>query len=184
MRLCLLGCLFLGFAAGAAAHRLDEYLQSARVAVASNRVDITFYLAPGGEATGQLLVVIDRDGDGVVSEAEGQAYARDFLKDIQLSLDGKAITPGLMEVAFPTVDEFEEGMGVIRIGVAANVFDLAVGEHVLSLTNAHLPEISVYQVNALRRTDPRIRIRKQVRNGLQADYRLEFEVALPEAVPQ
>jgi len=176
MNRALLGCLLVGIATGALAHRFDEYLQAARVSVATNRIDVTFYLAPAGEATAQLLVVVDRDGDGAVSEAEGDAYARSFLRDIRLSLDEKALVPGLMETTFPTQAEFEEGTGVIQIKVAAPAGDLAQGDHVLSLTNAHLPEISVYQVNALKPTDKSIKIRKQVRNGLQTDYHLEFTV--------
>ena len=52
MKACWLSCLLLGFAIKAAGHRFDEYLQSARVSLATNRVDIAFYLAPGGEAAG------------------------------------------------------------------------------------------------------------------------------------
>jgi hypothetical protein len=45
-----------------------------------------------------------------------------------------------------------------------------------SLTNAHLPAISVYLVNALMPKDTSIKITSQTRDELQKHYRLEFGV--------
>jgi hypothetical protein len=80
------------------------------------------------------------------------------------------------------VDEVKGGLGVIRIKATAPVGQLPAGKHVFSFTNAHLPAISVYLVNALVPRDPAIKITKQTRDELQKHYRLEFAVGSPIAV--
>ena len=62
---------------------------------------------------------------------------------------------------------------------SASIEQLAAGQHTLSLTNAHLPAISVYLVNALVPKDRAIKITKQTRDELQKTYRLEFGLIPP-----
>ncbi len=164
------------FASEAAGHRLDEYLQAARVSVSTNRVDLSLDLTPGVSIVEPLLVVIDKDRDGRFSQAEVSAYAQLVLKDIQVGLDGKVLTPRVMETSFPKLSEIKSGHGVIRIKATAAVDPLSTGHHALSLTNAHLPSISVYLVNALVPKDPAIQLGKQTRDELQKAYHLEFSV--------
>ncbi len=184
IRVGLLGCLLVALATDATAHRLDEYLQATRVAVATNRVDLSIDLTPGVSVADQLLVVIDLDRDGRVSKEEGVAYAQRVLEDIQVGLDGKTVVPRLLETSFPKLAEIRSGHGVIRIKATASVGPLAAGPHALGLTNAHLPAISVYLVNALVPKDPAIKIGQQTRDELQKEYRLEFGVSAPAAVAQ
>ena len=172
----LLGWLLLLFATETVGHRLDEYLQAARVSVATNRVDLSLDLTPGVSMVEQLLVVIDKDRDGRLSQAEVSAYAQQVLKDIQVGLDGKVMIPRVMETSFPKLSEIKSGHGVIRIKATAAVDPLASGHHALSLTNAHLPSMSVYLVNALVPKDPAIQLGKQTRDDLQKSYHLEFSV--------
>ena len=172
----LLGFLLVFLATNAFAHRLDEYLQATRIAVATNRIDLSIDLTPGVAIVDQLLVVIDKNHDGQVSKAEVATYAQLVLKDIRIRLDEKVLTLRLVETAFPALHEVKGGLGVIRIKATASVGQLSAGRHILSLTNAHLPAISVYLVNALVPKDPAIKITKQTRDELQKDYRLEFGV--------
>lgn len=176
IRVGLLGCLLVTLATNATAHRLDEYLQATRVTVTTNRVDLSIDLTPGVSIAGQLLVVIDKNRNGLVSDEEGSAYAQHVLKDIQFGLDEKTLVPRLLETSFPKLAEIRSGHGVIRIKATASVGPLTTGPHALGLTNAHLPMISVYLVNALVPNDPAIKIGKQTRDELQKEYRLEFEV--------
>jgi hypothetical protein len=176
MRSALLACCLLALASEGLAHRLDEYLQATRIAVATNRIDFTLELTPGVAVAEQVLKLIDPDRDRRVSGDEGSAYARQFLKDISISLDGKAMALSVTSLSFPTVQEIRSGTGVIRIRATSPVSRLAVGSHALSLTNSHLPAISVYLVNALRSMDPAVEIGRQTRDELQKDYRLEFRV--------
>jgi hypothetical protein len=173
----LLGCLLLVLATEAFAHRLDEYLQATRVSVSTNRIDLTIDLTPGVAIVDQLWVVIDKDRDGRVSEAEIAAYAQRVLKDTRVGLDEKVLTLRLVDTSFPALDEVQGGRGVIRIKATAPVGQLSVGRHALNLTNAHLPAISVYLVNALVPKDRAIKITKQNRDELQKEYRLEFGVS-------
>jgi len=176
----LLGCLMLlALATAAWAHRLDEYLQAMRISVATNRIDLSIDLTPGVAVADQLLVVIDKDHDGRVSKEEGNAYAQHVLKDLRIGLDGKVLTLRLAEASFPALHDVRDGLGVIRIKAAAPIGQLAGGNHVLTLTNTHLPEISVYLVNALVPKEHAIEITKQIRDELQRNYHLEFLVRHP-----
>lgn len=171
----LLSCLLLLLATHAFAHRLDEYLQAARIAVATNRIDLSLELTPGVAIVDQLLVVIDKDRDGQISQEEVGAYAHSVLKDIQFGLDERVLPLGLADTSFPTILEIKAGVGVIHIK-ATTIGPLTEGKHSLTLTNGHLPAISVYQVNALTPKDRAIKIMKQTRDELQKNYRLEFRV--------
>ena len=179
MKLGLLGCLLFGLATDTLAHRLDEYLQATRISVATNRIDFSIDLTPGVAVAEQVLAVIDNDRDGRVLKEEVAAYAQRVLKDIQIGLDGKILALSVVGSSFPALHEIRSGLGVIRIKATATTELLSAGQHVLSLTNAHLPAISVYLVNALVPKDRAIDITKQTRDELQKSYRLEFRVAAP-----
>ena len=176
MKPVLLGSLLFVLATDALAHRLDEYLQATRVSVATNRIDLALDLTPGVAVVDQLLVVIDKDRDGRVSEEESAAYAERILKDIRIALDEKALALRLAETSFPAQHEIKGGLGTIRIKAGVSVGQLTAGKHVLTLTNTHLPAISVYLVNALAPKDKAIKIAHQTRDELQKNYRLEFSV--------
>jgi hypothetical protein len=173
------GLLLLVLVTDARAHRLDEYLQATRISVATNSISLSIDLTPGVAVADQLLVAIDKDRDGRVSEAEAAAYAQRMLKDLQLQLDETVLTLSLVDASFPSLPEVKDGLGVIRIKANAPVGQLAAGKHTLTLTNAHLPAISVYLVNALVPKADAIEITKQTRDELQKNYRLEFRVSLP-----
>lgn len=176
MRTGLLGCLLLVLASEALAHRLDEYLQATRVSVATNRIELSIDLTPGVAVAAQVLAVIDTDRNGHVSEDERAAYAQNVLNDIRVGLDEKLLALRVESTTFPALHDVKEGLGVIRIKATAPVAPLSVGSHTLSLTNGHLPDISVYLVNALVPKDHSIQITKQTRDELQKHYRLEFGV--------
>ena len=179
----LLGSLLLLLATDAFAHRLDEYLQAIRISVATNRIDVSIDLTPGVAVADQVVAAADKDQDGRVSEAEVAAYAQRVLKDIRVGLDEKALALSLVDASFPALEDVKKGVGVIRIKTTAPVGPLAVGKHALSLTNAHLPAISVYLVNALTPKDRAIKITKQTRDELQKNYRLEFRM-LPKVISE
>jgi len=173
----LLGGLLLLLASAAWAHRLDEYLQATRVAVSTNRIELSLNLTPGVALVDQVLAVIDKDRDGQISDVEVSAYAQLVLKDIRVGLDEKPLVLKVENSSFPALKEVKEGLGVIRIKASAAVHSLAAGRHTISLTNVHLPAISVYLVNALVPEDRRIKITQQTRDELQKNYRLEFMVS-------
>jgi len=176
MRVFLLGSWLCVCAMTGLAHRLDEYLQATRIAVATDRINFNFELTPGVAIAGNALELIDHDRDGLVSREEGNAYAGRFLKDVNVGLDGMGLALSLATVTFPALPEIRSGTGIIRIRATTVVGPLEAGEHVLTLTNGHLSTISVYQVNALQSKDPAVELGKQSRDERQKGYRLEFRV--------
>lgn len=176
MKAALLGCLLCVVASKVSAHRLDEYLQATRVAVFTNRIDLSFELTPGVAVATKVLEHIDHNRDGNISSEEQNSYAQRFLKDIKVGLDGKAVPVSMSSVFFPSVQEIRNGTGVIQVRATFSAGPFNAGHHSFALTNGHLPELSAYLVNALRSNDPAVEIGKQTRDELQKDYRLEFRV--------
>lgn len=173
----LLGCLLLVLATDAWAHRLDECLQATRISVATNRIDVSIDLTPGVAVADQVLAVVDKDKNGRISKTEAAAYAQRVLKDIQVGLDEKILAVSQVDTSFPDLADVKKGLGIIRIKATAPVEPLTAGNHALTFTNAHLPAISVYLVNALTPKDRAIKITNQTRDELQKNYRLEFGVS-------
>jgi hypothetical protein len=157
----------------ALAHRLDEYLQGTLISVERNHVDVQITLTPGVAIFPAVLADIDTDGDGVISAAEQRAYAGRVLRDLSLRIDDRALTPHLLSVEFPALEELKGGRGAIRIE-----FDAALPrggvDRKLILENHHLSRIAAYQVNCLIPRDPDIRILAQNRNYSQSFYELEY----------
>jgi hypothetical protein len=177
MKRALLCGLLLLLAPDALAHRLDEYLQVTRVSVSTNRIELSVDLTPGVAVADQVLSAIDTDHDGQISGKESAVYAERILRDLEVRLDEELMTLTVSEVWFPSVSEMKVGLGVIRLKASAPVGPLSAGRHALSLTNAHLPAISVYLVNALTPKDRTLAVTEQIRDEFQQRYRLEFAVA-------
>ncbi len=83
------------------AHRLDEYLQAIIVAVGEAHIEASMRLIPGIAVSSAVISTVDVNRDGVFSGAEQQAYARQVLRDLSVSIDGQKLTPVLRTVTFP-----------------------------------------------------------------------------------
>ena len=156
------------------AHRLDEYLQGTIISVEKGRLEAEVTLTPGVIVFPLLIAEIDTDSSGSISEAEQRAYAGRVLKDLSLAIDGHRLTPQLVTMRFPAVDEMREGRGEIQLDFIAS---LPPGgrNRKLVLENRHQRRIAAYQVNCLVSRDPHIRIMAQNRNYTQSLYELDFE---------
>jgi hypothetical protein len=181
----LLACCLCAFAfqATAAAHVLDEYVQAAQITLAPGGARVELRLTPGVEVADRIFAMIDSDGDGQISPAEEQAYARRVLQDIALEVDGRHAPLTLTRAEFPSRREMKEGVGAIRLDLAAEAALSTSGEHQLSFRNDHLPKLGVYLVNALVPTTSEIKISGQERDPLQREMRLSFQVT-PHVIPQ
>src|SRR5262245_17279005 len=109
------GLLLLCGATNAFAHRVDEYLQAALLNLAGGRVEINLRLTPGIEVLGKVLATIDRDGDGVISPFEQQAYAEMVRREVSLTVDNELMPLSVASVTFPPLREMKEGVGEIAI---------------------------------------------------------------------
>ena len=168
--------VLLGRPSSAGAHRLDEYLQAARVAVGVDRVSIDVDLTPGVSIAPQVTAWIDTNADGDLSSAEAAAYARQVLESLALSVDARSVALTLIDFRMPEVRDMAHGVGTLRLRVAADLPPGATGRHHLTFVNTHRRESSVYLANALVPDDGRVEIVAQHhdrdQHGLTIDYEL------------
>jgi hypothetical protein len=172
-RVLLLIVLFVWPSAGMA-HRLDEYLQATLVDIQPNDVRLRINLTPGVEVADQVLGLIDRDRDGVISAGEAEAYGETVRRDLVARLDGRDVELKLTASDSPTPAELRGGEGIIQLQFALVVDDANEGSHTLHYENRHLPGISIYLLNAARPRYESIQIRKQNRNQTQSIGEIAF----------
>jgi len=171
-KLAIIGA-FLSLAAPVFAHRLDEYLQAIIVSVDQGHIGASMRLIPGVAVSGAVIANVDTNGDGILSEAEQQAYAQKVLRDLSLRVDGRTLKPRLASVSFPAPEDMKEGTGEIHIEFAAAL--PPGGSHqTLVIENHHEPRISVYLMNCLVPRDRGIQIVAQNRNQNQTYYRVDY----------
>lgn len=168
-------CLCLVSAAPAAAHRLDEYLQASRIAIAPDFVAVEIDLTPGVSVASKVVALIDADRDGVLSSAERQAYALLVVGRAQLTVDGAPARLVLAGSEYPAVNDMCAGVGTIHLSARAAVPPTSAGPHNLDYVNVHQPEMSAYLINALQ-PGARIRIGDQHRDPWQHELRLDYVV--------
>jgi hypothetical protein len=160
----------------ARAHRLDEYLQATRITIGAERVGLELDLTAGVEMAAEVFGWIDANRDGQISSAEGEAYARQVLRSVVLSVDGRATSITLVDFRFPQYGEMSRGVGTIAVRATADLSGGGAGRHRVSFLNTHRPERSVYLVNALVPADPRIHIGGQQRDRAQHGLTLDYTV--------
>jgi hypothetical protein len=164
------------FPAAASAHRLDEYLQAARVNIDADRIGVEIGLTPGASIASQIVEQIDTDRDGRLSRDERHRYAQSVIASVVLSIDGRVIPVALAAEDFPTVDAMTAGTGTIRLRATARAA-VASGRHQLLYRAAPLTPSSVYLVNALMPTEARVQLGIPQRDRVQRELSLDFSIA-------
>jgi len=158
------------------AHRRDEYLQAARVAIDPERVRIDLDLTPGIAVADRILADIDLDRSGTLSSIETEAYVRHVLDAITIDVDGSPLAVRTIDSAFPTMDAVRQGEGTIEIHLSAAVPRLAPGEHRLRYRNAYRPDIGAYLANALVPESDRVAVTDQDRDHDQRDFLVRYQL--------
>ena len=169
--------LCLGVSVSLRAHRVDEYLQAARVSVDPDRVSVELDLTPGVAVAPSILAMIDADGNGDISAVERDNYARRVVDGLVVTIDGHTIRPRLDRRQIPALRDLKEGTGSIRLSASAPLPALAVGAHQLFISNRHRADIGVYLANAMMPDDPRIEISAQRRDVFQHELTIEYVLA-------
>jgi len=159
----------------ARAHRLDEYLQAARLSLAPDHILLKIDLTPGVDVAPAIFALINTDRDGRISKAEEKAYSNRLLQDVVLEVDGRPHHLEIIQSQFPSFQEMQEGSGTIRIEARAE-WRATPGHHVLFFRNNHKTDLGAYLVNALVPGSPEISITGQYRDPLQREFRLTFNV--------
>jgi hypothetical protein len=180
----LLGLLaWLTVSSSAFAHRLDEYLQATLVDISPGDIRLRLNLTPGVEVADQVLDLIDRDGNGAISEDEAAAYCELLKGDLTLRIDQRDATLNVSASRFSESSELREGFGIIQVEFTATPGTLAPGTHRLTFENRHLLKLSVYLFNAAKPADHDVQIARQTRNPDQSLGGIEFTYqGKPEAV--
>lgn len=159
------------------AHRRDEYLQAARIAVEPDHIAIELDLTPGAAVADPIISAIDTDGDGTLSETEQARYARRVVASVSLVVDGRPLSLALVGATSPDLVAAGRGEGTVRVQMRGEPPLASVGPHQLRFANAHLPEHSVYLANALVPQSPRVAVSRQHRTIDQRELTIDYDVA-------
>ncbi len=177
-RLALLVAL-LALPPGVFAHRLDEYLQATLVAIEPGGIRLEINLTPGVAVAEQVLALIDRDRDGVISTNEAAAYGELLRRDLNVQLDQRHVELKLTASNMPEMEELRGGVGIIQMEFTLTSGALPAGQHKLTVENRHLPGASVYLFNAARPRTESVRIARQKRNQNQSTGEIVFDFHPP-----
>jgi ABC-type nickel/cobalt efflux system permease component RcnA len=160
----------------ARAHPLDVYLQAAYITVAPMQIVLELDLSPGVLVAPQVLPQLDTDGDQQISEAEGQAYVDEVLRNVEMQIDGQTPTLAVTEINMPDYLTIQSGYGTIRVFTVANLADNTAGAHKLYYKNNYAPTGSAYQVNAFVDKGAAITLGKQNRDKIQQSMTMDFVI--------
>ena len=160
----------------ARAHPLDVYLQATYITLAPTNVVVEFDLSPGVLVAPQVLPQLDTNGDQQISDAEGQAYVNEVLRNVELQIDGQALTLAVTEMDMPDYLTIQSGYGTIRVFTVSNLADKITGMHKIYYKNNYAPTGSAYQVNAFVDKDATITLGKQNRDQIQQSMTMDFSM--------
>jgi len=158
------------------AHRTDEYLQAARLAIDAGRVQLELDLTPGITMADAILADIDRNRDGSLSAEEQRAYGSVVLSALELEVDGTRLPVQLGASSFPAPEAVRRGEGTIRLHVAVMVPRRSTGFHQLLFRNRHHPDRSVYLANALVPESAEVAVTAQRRDVDQRELIIDYVV--------
>ena len=169
--------------ADVSAHRRDEYLQAARVALLPDRVTVQLDLTPGIEVADAIVTLVDRDRDGSLSAEEQHAYASAVVGALDLRLDDTRLPLQVNVSSFPAIASMRVGEGTIRIEASAAHRALTAGAHQVFLRNTHQRHQSVYLANALVPETARVTVLDQRRDERQTELTIDYSVHADTVVP-
>lgn len=158
------------------AHRRDEMLQAARIAIEPGGVELQLDLTPGIDVADRVIADIDRNRDGSLSPDEKRQYAANVFDAVALDVDGIPLRLAAIAWTFPDVQAFGRGEGTIQLRADATMPPLSNGAHHLSYRNSNRSDISVYLANALVPDDERVAVHAQRRDTDQRDLTIEYEL--------
>jgi hypothetical protein len=160
--------------ADVSAHRRDEYLQAARLAIDSGAVALELDLTAGIALAEGIIADIDRNRDGSLSPDEQRAYASLALSALTIEVDGTPVRAELGGISFPDAEAMSRGEGTIRLRSRAALPRLSTGPHQLLFRNRHHPDRSVYLANALVPRSSDVAVTAQRRDGDQTELIIDY----------
>ena len=161
------------------AHRHDELLQAARIAIGQQRIELEVSLTPGIAVAEVMISGVDRDRDGVISADENREFTREVLGAMQLEIDRLPLRIASVSTTFPTIDALRGGDGPIELRAIAALPSLPEGKHHVTFNNAYRRDIGVYLTNALVPDDDLVTIGAQERDPEQRSSVIGYTLASP-----
>ncbi len=172
--------VLLALSESPSAHRLDEYLQAARLSLGRTQVTLEVDLTPGASVADSIIALIDRDGDRTITPLEAQSYGQAVLSKVVVELDDRPVRLTLAHVESPSTDEMRHGMGTIQLRAVGDVEQAGLWRRRRQLhfqNNNHHEASSVYLVNALIPSDGGITVVAQTRDAKQREARIDYSVS-------
>jgi hypothetical protein len=170
---------FLAWPSPVHAHQLDEFLQATLVAITPEEIRLQINLTPGVAVAEQVIGLIDRNRDGIISTNESAAYAELVKRDLAVRLDGRKVELKIASVYIPGPEELRTGWGFVQVVYVATPGRLAAGPHKFTLENRHRPAASAYLFNAAQTGNASVRILAQKRNENQSTGEINFDYHPP-----
>jgi hypothetical protein len=164
-------------AAGASAHRREDYLQAARVGLEPEGVLITLAVTPGVAVAEELIEALDRDRDGASSARERETFAALVVSALRVELDGRPLTLHVVSSDAPELAAFRRGEGAFRLTLRARVPRVADGPHRLLFRNAYLAGHGAYLANALVPESAEVTVTAQHRTVDQSALTIEYTIS-------
>jgi hypothetical protein len=165
----------------ASAHRREDYLQAARLALEPDGVRITLDVTPGLAVAESFIAALDRDRDGALSAEEEGRYADQVVGDLEVALDERRLAPRPLVRRFPDLASLRRGEGTVRLTIQAGLPGVTAGPHVLRFRNGHLAEHSAYLANALVPESAALTVTAQHRDPDQSQVRIAYTLAAADA---
>ncbi len=168
----------------AAAHPLDELVQSSFVTVHRDSVFLELDLIAGTRVASAFFTFIDRDHNGQIDAAERRAYVSAVQGSLRVGVGGRAVALALDATLWPTDTQLRGGEGMIRLFWHAAMPHAADSDSVVfTLENTHAPVASGYLVNAL--VDSlTLPIARTTRSWTQQQFALTVVVNAPNGTSQ
>ena len=160
----------------ASAHRLDECLQAARIAIEPGAITLEIDLTPGVDVAGTMVSDVDRDRDGVLSPLEQQAFVTRVFAAAEIAVDGRPGTVSPLPATFPDVPAMLRGEGTIQLRATIPLQPQSAGSHEVFFRNGYQAVTSAYLANALVPESDRVAIRSQRRDAQQRDLTIDYEL--------
>ena len=133
-------------------------------------------MTPGVAVAPAVLAMIDTDGNGDLSAAESDDYARRIIDALVMTVDGQRVRPRLERRQVPAPRDLKAGTASIRLHASAPLPALTDGPHHVFFSNTHRSDIGVYLANALVPSDPRIEITGQRRDVAQHELTIDYSL--------
>ena len=156
-------------------HRLDEYLQATLVAIEPGDIRLQINLTPGVDVAEQVLALIDRDRDGVISTNEAAAYAEVLKRDLTASRwIGRKVRIETHRVSIPRARRTPHRLGNHSDGILRDARSARGRSAQAHPREPASPPMSVYLFNAAQPKSGTVQITRQKRNDNQSTGEIDF----------